>query len=87
LAARELRISIFQGATRLSTSETIVFAHTDSEIRNRVTALNLTMSNEASGLNNRSAVLKLESRIGETERWAPYQELVFELVNLGKKDF
>jgi uncharacterized protein (TIGR02687 family) len=87
LAARELRISIFQGATRLSTSETIVFAHTDAEIRNRVTTLNLTMSNEASGLSNKSAVLKLESRIGETERWAPYQEFELELVNLGRKDF
>jgi uncharacterized protein (TIGR02687 family) len=87
LAARELRISIFQGATRLSTSETIVFAHTDAEIRNRVTILNLTMSNEASGLSNKSAVLKLESRIGETERWALYQEFELELVNLGKKDF
>ena len=87
VSARELRIAIFSGEQRISTSETVVFAHSDTEIRNRVTALSLSMTNDLSIAGQKSVTLRLESRIGQTERWGQYAEIEFELANLAEKDF
>ena len=82
-----MRIAIFSGEQRISTSETVVFAHSDTEIRNRVTALSLSMTNDLSIAGQKSVTLRLESRIGQTERWGQYAEIEFELANLAEKDF
>lgn len=87
LLGRDLRIAIFSGDQRISTAETVAFASTDPEIRNRVTALSLNMTNDLSKSGQKSVVLKLESRIGQTERWGPYADIDFELANLAEKDF
>lgn len=87
LLSRDLRIAIFSGDQRISTSETVTFAYNDPEIRNRVSTLSLNMTNDLSKSGQRNVVLKLESRIGQTERWGPYAEIAFELANLAEKDF
>lgn len=87
LLGRDLRVAIFSGDQRISTTENVTFAHTDLEIRNRVTTLSLNMTNDLSKSGQKSVVLKLESRIGQTERWGPYAEIDFELANLAEKDF
>ena len=87
LASRELRIAIFAGEQRISTPETLVFSSSDAEIRNRTSAISLSMLNGASIPKGSKAILKLESRIGQTGRWATYAEIEFELANIADKDF
>jgi uncharacterized protein (TIGR02687 family) len=87
LLPRELRVAIYSGDQRISTLEIVSFALTDPEIRNRFHSFTLNMTNDLSKSGQKSAVLKVESRIGQTERWAPYDEIEFELANLAEKDF
>jgi uncharacterized protein (TIGR02687 family) len=87
VSSRELRIAMFSGDQRISTSERVIFAHSDPEIRNRVSTLSLSMTNDLSIAGKKSVTLRLESRIGQTERWGQYAEIEFELANLAEKDF
>lgn len=87
LLARELRFAIYADNQRISTLETFSFAFTDPEVRNRTHSFILNMTNDLSKSVQKTAILKVESRIGQTERWADYAEIDFELANLAEKDF
>lgn len=84
---RNLRAFVCQGEEVLSSTEECVFDSTDSELRNRIFSLNLVMSSRANSLESRVVQVKLESNVPNTERWVPYAQFDFEIVNLAERDF